>query len=199
MMKKIVYWEGVGDLASRGVKYLSDKIDKKSSEFAIHVKGHELAAWNVHVSAGTGISYATSNRGACHLNGSNPREQNINAMIDSLGLCNFAYFGYGNEGLRELIAAILGIDFSANDLLKTGDRIFNIEKLFNYNEGFGAEDDKLPERFFKEPLSYGKGRGKKLNKIDFYDKRLKRYYMERGWDIKTTKPTKSKLKELEIV
>jgi len=90
------------------------------------------------------------------------------------------------------------LDISITDFDRIGERIFNIEKMFNYREGFGIQDDVLPERFFKEPLSYGKGKGKVLNKDDFYNKRLKNYYIKRGWNPKTTKPSSSKLKELGL-
>ncbi len=198
MMKKIVHRDGVGELASHGVKFLSEKIGKGSSEFAIHVKGHELAAWNVHVSPRTGISYATSNRGACHLNGGSKRSQDRGALLDSLGICRFAFFGYRNDGIRNFINAITGIGYTEADFLKVGERIFNTEKMFNVREGFDIKDDVLPERFFKEPLSYGAGKGKVLTKEGFYRKLLHNYYIERGWDPKTSIPTKSKLKELEI-
>ena len=199
IMKKTIKREGVGEYTSKGVKFLSEMIGKGSSEFAIHVKGHELAAWNVHVSPGTGISYATSNRGACHLNGGNARTQNRGALLDSLGICRFAFFGYRLEGLRKIVNAITGIDYTITDFIKVGERIFNTEKMFNVREGFDINDDVLPERFFKEPLSYGAGKGKVLTKEHFYGKLLHNYYIERGWDPKTSIPTKSKLKELEII
>ncbi len=199
MMKKIINREGVGEYASRGVKFLSEKIGHGSSDFAIHVKGHELAAWNVHVNPWTGISYATSNRGACHLNGGNPKSQDRGALLDSLGICRFAFFGYKNDGLREFVNAITGIDYSSEDFRKVGERIYNLEKMFNVREGFDIKDDVLPERFFKEPLSYGPGKGKVLTKEKFYGKMLHKYYLDRGWDPKTSIPTKSKLKELGLV
>lgn len=197
MMEKITRRDGIGDLASRGVKALSEKIGRDSRKFAIHVKGHELAAWNVHVSPGTGLSYATSNRGACHLNGGSVNSQNNSAIVDSLGICRFATGGFGRDNLRNMLTAITGIDWTEQSFLKTGERIFNLEKMFNYREGFRREDDTLPDRFFEEPLTLGPKKGVVLEKGKF-DEMLTAYYKTRSWDPKTTCPTKTKLESLDL-
>ena len=72
MINKIIKREGIGELASQGVKSLAEGIGKGSKKFAIHVKGQELAAWNVHADPPRNICYATVNRRACHLNGKTP-------------------------------------------------------------------------------------------------------------------------------
>jgi len=81
--------------------------------------------------------------------------------------------------------------------MKAGERVFNLEKMFNYREGFRREDDKLPERFFEEPLTIGSEKGAVLNREEF-NEMLDLYYRKRGWDPKTTKPDKSKLEELGL-
>ncbi len=201
MMEKIANRDGVGDLASKGVKALSKKIGRDSERFAIHVKGMELAGWNVHVSPGNGIGYATSNRGACHLNGWNINVQNTRAMFDAIGFCIMADFFVestpGQDILRNMLFAITGIDRSWESLLKTGERLFNLEKMFNYREGFRREDDSLPERFFTEPLTVGPKKGAVLEKGNF-NQILTKYYQTRGWDPKTTRPTKTKLESLGL-
>jgi len=201
MTKKIAYREGIGDLASKGVKALAENIGSRHSgteKFAIHVKGHELAAWNVHANPGTGIGYITSNRGACHMNGSNAVSQNTNVMHDALGICRFASGGFGgNSGLIKFLSAITGTQYTEEDYLKIGERIFNIEKMFNYREGFRREDDQLPDRFFEEPLTIGDKKGAVLEKDEF-NKMLNDYYESRGWDPKTSKPENSKLENLGL-
>ncbi|MCF6240881.1 MAG: alpha/beta fold hydrolase [Bacteroidales bacterium] len=199
MIDKIAKREGIGELASKGVKTLSEKIGKGSDEFAMHVKGHELAAWNVHVNSGTGISYATANRGACHLNGKNAEGQNGNALKDSLAICFFAtgWGGYDEQQLVDFVNAITGSNWTKDDFFETGERIFNLEKMMNYREGFTAEDDVLPERFFKEPLTVGEKKGAVLVRKE-WEQKMKDYYTERGWDTKTSKPKDETLKKLKL-
>ena len=197
MLDKIASRDGVGDMASKGVKALAREIGKDSGKFAMHVKGHELAAWNVHVDPGMGVSYATSNRGACHLNGRTVEVQNSIAMMDSTGVCLFAQSGFGENGLQNLLTAVTGIDRTQEEYSKAGERIFNLEKMFNFREGFRSEDDRLPDRFFEEPLTMGPGEGAVLNRDEF-EKMLDEYYQTRGWDPKTTEPSKAKLRDLGL-
>ncbi len=196
MIEKIAKRDGVGDLASRGVKELSKEIGRDSHEFAIHVKGHELAAWNVHVDPPMGISYVSSNRGACHLNGRTIEDQNTTAIIDSLGVCLFAARGFGDR-LGHLLNAVTGFEWTAEDFMKAGERVFNLEKMFNYREGFRRIDDRLPERFFEEPLTVGSKKGAVLDRGEF-DSMLGEYYSNRGWDPETTRPSDSKLESLDL-
>jgi len=197
MIDKIAHRDGVGDFASKGVKALAGKISNGSDRFAMHVKGHELAAWNVHVDPGMGISYATSNRGACHLNGRTVEDQNSTAVLDSTGVCLFAQNGFGENGLQNLLASVTGIEWTQEEYAKAGERIFNLEKMFNFREGFRREDDSLPDRFFVESLTMGPGEGAVLDRDEF-NKMLDEYYEKRGWDPKTTKPTKARLKDLGL-
>ena len=204
MIEKIAMRKGIGELASKGVKAVSQKIGKDSEKFAIHVKGLELAAWNVHAYPAKGISYTTSNRGACHHNGDDIDQQNFFAMIDCLGICSFATDrglrrspGLDKDDFANLLRAITGTEWTGDELMKAGERVFNLEKMFNYREGFRREDDKLPERFFEEPLTIGSEKGAVLNREEF-NEMLDQYYRKRGWDPKTTKPDKSKLEELGL-
>lgn len=204
LIKKIANRDGIGDFASKGVKELSEKIGRDSKKYAIHVKGLELAAHNVHVNPDMGLSYATSNRGACHLNGDSVDSQNFNAMIDSINLCVFAsdhgrWFipGIGRDAAGELMKAITGIEWSGEELMKAGERIFNLEKMFNYREGFRREDDSLPDRFFSEPLTIGSEKGAILEREEF-DQMLDDYYKIRKWDPQTTKPEENSIKKLGL-
>lgn len=198
MLARITKRQGIGELAARGVKALSEEIGQNSQDFAIHVKGHELAGWNVHTFPTLGIGYATANRGACHLSGDTPKWQNVRAVADSTGICSFAETEeYGGEIIPQFIGAITGIDRSPEACEKIGERIFNLEKLFNYREGFTRSDDDIPARFFKEPLSIGPKKGAILTRAQF-DGMLDDYYKERGWDLKTSRPGAAKLKDLEL-
>lgn len=77
--------------------------------------------------------------------------------------------------------------------MKAGERIWNLERLFNLKNGFTKEDDTLPPRLLKEPMKQGPNKGM-VNKLD---KMLPEYYKVRGWDAKGV-PTKEKLAELSI-
>ncbi len=197
LIEKITYREGIGDLASRGVKAIASEVGRDSHEFAIHCKGQELAAHNVHANPPRAFCYATSNRGACHLSGDSLGHQNWSAMTDSTGHCLFASGGYGENGIVNLLGAITGQTWDFPSYISTGERIFNLEKCFNYREGFRRRDDALPDRFFEEPLTLGPAKGAALKREDF-EKTLDDYYSERGWDPKTTRPSKEKLTSLEL-
>ena len=198
MLHKIGKMEGVGKLAAQGVKPLAEKIGKGSENFAIQVKGHELAAWNVPAHEKTGISYVTANRGACHLNGGDISEQDGIAMMDSLGACAFAEGWYKDElHYRHFLSAVTGIEWSEEEFDRSGERIFNLEKMMNYREGFDKNDDILPERFYTHKFTTGPKKGAIVDRKEFAG-RLEKYYEERGWDKKTSRPTDEKLEELGL-
>ena len=197
MIRKIALREGVGDLAAKGVKALAAIIGRGSAKFAIHTKGHEFAAWNPHRSWRLAIAYATASRGACHLNSNSAKGQNEYAANDSTGVCLFALDGFGKDGLRRLLSAITGVDWTEEEYQRVGERIYNLERAFNCREGFTREDDTVPDRFFEEPLTYGPHQGAVL-KRDEFEKALSDYYKDRGWDLKTGRPTPEKLRSLGL-
>jgi aldehyde:ferredoxin oxidoreductase len=198
MIHKIAARKGIGDLASKGVKTLTGSIGKESEKFAMHVKGHELAAHNCHANPPRALCYATANRGACHLNGSNIIEQNLIALADSTGLCLFALGGYGMDGklMGKLLSAITGATPNGNPM-QIGERIYNLEKLFNYREGFTRDDDIVPDRFFEEPLTVGEKKGSVL-KRDQFKTMMDEFYTQRGWDLETSAPKPEKLETLGL-
>ena len=73
------------------------------------------------------------------------------------------------------------------EFLKCGERIWNLERLFNNKAGFSRNDDTLPERFFENGG---------IDKTGF-EKSLDEYYQLRGWD-ESGVPTQEKLRELGI-
>lgn len=198
MIHRIAARKGVGDLASRGVKALADKIGQGSHKFAMHVKGHELAAHNCHANPPRAMCYATANRGACHLNGTDINQQNMIAFADATGICLFALFGYGIDGklMGKMLGAITGIDPHGHPM-QIGERIYNLEKLFNYREGFTRADDVIPDRFFEEPLTVGEKKGAVLTRGQFKHM-MDDFYTKRGWDLNTSKPGAAKLKSLGL-
>ncbi len=124
--------------------------------------------------------------------------QNRRAMLDSTGMCFFPTFEPAlEEPMLELLSAITGHEYDKKEFEKAGERIFNLEKVFNYREGFRRTDDRLPDRFFEDAFTIGAKRGAVLDRKDF-EAMLTRYYKDRGWDPESTKPGTAKLKELGL-
>ncbi len=199
LMRKMAYREGVGELACQGVKELSRIIGKGSEEYAIHVKGHELAAWNVPVNSSSwAITYATSNRGACHMNGGNSSRQDGACLRDSLGACSFASSWYRDEvHYRNILSAITGLEWTEDEFNKAGTRIFTMEKMYNYREGFRRADDSIPEKFFINEFTYGDHKGAIVERDEFIEN-LDSYYESRGWNKDTSKPEDDVLRDLDL-
>ncbi|PLX15073.1 MAG: hypothetical protein C0597_09295 [Marinilabiliales bacterium] len=178
---------------------MADEIGHDSHKFAIHVKGHELAAWNVPVNSEYwSICYATSNRGACHMNGGSTDRQNQAALRDSLAACSFASGWYRDElSYAKFLSAITGLDWTEEEIDKSGARIFTLEKMFNYRECFKKEDDTIPPKFFENEFTFGDHKGAIVEK-EVFEKDLLAYYEKRGWDTNTSQPKLETLKGLDL-
>src|SRR5690606_28919555 len=119
--------------------------------------------------------------------------QDLTAVVDSSDICLFSTFALGLPEISEMLRAVTGMDISDEEVLRIGERIWNLEKLFNLEAGFTREDDTLPERLLKEPLKTGPGKGKVVE----LDTMLDKYYEVRGWTEEGI-PTKEKLEELSL-
>jgi aldehyde:ferredoxin oxidoreductase len=173
-------------------------------ELSMTVKKQEIPAYDPRGVQGHGLQYATSNRGGCHVRGymispevlgypekldSQQLEgkpqwvktfQDLTAVIDSLGFCLFSSFPFGADDYRELLNAATGFDMSTDEVMAVGQRIWDMERVFNIKAGILPEEDTLPERFFNEPLPDGPQKGvvSKMREL------LPEYYKLRGWDEK---------------
>jgi len=188
------------------------------SNLSMQVKGLELPGYDPRGVLGLALGYATSNRGGCHLRAymigpeifGKPKLvnrltfsgksglvqviQNLFTAVDSLVVCKFALFSVGEEEWANILSAVTGMDFVSENLLEIGERVWNIERLFNLKEKFTSRDDTLPERFFQED---GKVEGRNIKKDEFFASLLE-YYRFRGWDSDGV-PTKEKLQQLNIL
>ena len=203
----IVEWtkamgEGKVELAKKmaqGSANLCESYD--AAQYSMSSKRMELPAYDARAIQGIGLNYATSNRGGCHVRGYTispevlglPEQadrtetegkaalvkifQDLTAVIDSLGLCLFTSFALGAPEYTALYNAATGSNLSVEELLEAGDRIFNLERLFNKDAGMVQSDDSLPTRLIEEPVSNGPSKGM-LSKLD---EMLPAYYAERGW------------------
>ena len=221
LLKKIVKREGIGDVLALGTRRAAEKIGRGAEKYAMHVKGLEIPAYEPRGAKAHGLNIATSTIGASHMTGYGMQElfgipeqvdrfvvegkgaltrqnQDKTATYDSLIVCGFpACFGWiSPEIYAQLLVAATGIEEfgDVTYLIKAGERIYNLERLFNMREGLQRKDDYLPERFIKEPVPDGASKGQ----IFEMDRLLDDYYQARGWDIKTGVPTKAKLEELDL-
>lgn len=207
--------EGIGKYLSMGSKRLAEKYGHP--EIAMQVKGLELPAYDARGFKGMSVAYATSNRGGCHLRcytvgpegvatpfainrfetkGKSPivkLYQDNTAMIDSMGVCLFTSFALNPDLYAQYLSAVTGVEMSGEAYLKRGERIWNIERLYNNREGFSRKDDILPERILNEPYNSGKSKNSTVN----LQSMLEEYYKVRGWNEQGV-PTPDKLKELEL-
>jgi len=214
IIEDMAHMRGLGAEMSEGSKRLAERYG--APELAMQVKGLELPAYDPRGAQGHALGYATSNRGGCHLRSyligpevlgspvlvdrdrSDGKAdlvmlyQDISAAMDCMVVCRFTNFAWPIDVYAEMISAGTGIELSGRDLLKVGERIYNLERLFNIREGITGKDDTLPPRFFK-PLPEGNSR----NRVVHLDEMLKEYYKLRGWD-KDGKPTKDTLKKLDL-
>ena len=174
-------------------------------ELSMSVKGQEFPAYDPRGIQGMGLTYATSNRGACHLRSYTVASevlgipvktdplvtegkaglvmafQDATAAFDSSGTCIFTTFAWSLGDLAPQIdAACEGGEagWSVERLAELGARIWNMERLFNNAAGFTAKDDDLPARLKTEPAQTGPAKGL----VSGIDKMVPEYYKLRGWD-----------------
>jgi aldehyde:ferredoxin oxidoreductase len=209
------YRRGFGDEIAEGSKRLGDRFGHP--EVFMGVKGQEFPAYDPRALQGMGLGYATCNRGACHLRAytvaaevvgaptpMDPRAtegkaqltadmQNASTAVDATGLCLFLTFGNTLSDLTPLVAAATGIDYTDEDLLRAGERIWNLERLWNQRAGIDASQDRLPKRMLEEAIPAGPAAGQ----VSRLAEMLPEYYRVRGWT-PDGRPTKAKLAELGI-
>lgn len=170
-------------------------------EISMSVKKQEMPAYDARAIQGIGITYATSNRGGCHVRGymispevlglptqldrtvTNEKAawaktfQDLTAVIDSMGHCLFTSFAMGAKEYTDLLNAATGTNYTEAEVLEIGDRIYNIERMFNKAAGMKPEDDRLPKRLLQEPVANGPSEGM----VSQLPLTLPQYYEARGW------------------
>jgi len=191
---------GMGLELGLGSKRLAAKHGRP--ELAMQVKGMEIPAYDPRGAQGMALSYATSNRGGCHMRGYMIMPEilghpvfldrfstagkpeivalfhDISAAVDSLVLCRFLQFAMGISTFAEMLRVVTGLDFSDDELMTIGRRIYTLERLYNNRAGFGRADDTLPPRFFREEFQTGSSR----HRVVHLEEMLDNYYSVRGWD-----------------
>lgn len=209
---------GIGELLAKGSHKMARHFGHP--EFSMSVKSQEMPAYDPRGIKGMGLAYATSNRGACHTKAFTVAFEVYNApysdyrleykgkdklvkdiqdyqsVVDASGTCSFGRGVYNIEVYAELLNALLGFDYTPSELLLAGERIWNIEHVFNMKAGWDKDTDTLPRRIFESRIKTGASQGEFYNRKEF-EKLLENYYALRGWS-KTGIPGKDKLQELGI-
>ncbi|MBU2455003.1 MAG: aldehyde ferredoxin oxidoreductase C-terminal domain-containing protein, partial [Proteobacteria bacterium] len=212
----------LGILLSKGVRQAALDIGNTSEKIAMHTKGLESPAWGPRGISGMALALMTADRGGCHQRGftvsyelskewnNHPLDplspegkalmvahlQNYSAGTDTLVKCDFGSFGISKETYARLLSAATGKTYSPDVFIETGERIWNLVRMFNLAQGMDASTDTLPRRFVEEPLPDGPGKGHRISKKDMaYMKQ--EYYKTRGWD-ENGVPLDKTLKRLRI-
>ncbi|MBP1714143.1 MAG: aldehyde:ferredoxin oxidoreductase, partial [Deltaproteobacteria bacterium] len=219
LVEMIIAQEGIGQILSQGTLAMAKAFGRSADE-AAQVKGLEMPMHDARAFHGMAISYATGPRGACHLKGDQynvdlgnmvleymilPSErlssegksegaakyQSLKDLFDSLTLCKFAPLT--PTQICEMLNAITGWEFGPKELLAAGDRSINLKRAISNRLGLNREHDKLPQ-ICATALEDGTTAGIKPD----MEKMLKGYYLFRGWDWATGRPSKEKLLELGL-
>ena len=106
------------------------------------------------------------------------RFQDLMAVADSLKICKFAIsVGTRVEELAEWLSMVTGWDVSTDEILRTGERIFTLKRLYNEALGMNRKDDTLPERITGQPRATGES----ADTLPDLGRQLDEYYRFRGW------------------
>ena len=131
--------------------------------------------------------------------------ENLQMVYNCLGICERQPIGqcYSHELAAQLYNAATGFNVTPEEMIKLGERVYNLYKMNNVREGFSRVDDKYPEKWVR-PLVKD---GKEIQIADYFGKPMGRqeleqilddYYDERDWDLERGVPTPEKLEELGI-
>lgn len=202
-------------IAVRGTK--SIRVAKQKEFLGACLKARAAMKANPAKAQGIGLEYAASNRGGCRVRGymTSPEIlgipakidplvtegkaatlkifQDLTAVVDSVGICLFTTFAIGLPEISEMFRTCTGIEYTDEEVLILGERIWNLEKIFNLECGFSKTDDALHLGLLHEPVTEGSSKGKTSELSTM----LSEYYSVRGWDQEGV-PTEEKKKELSL-
>ncbi|MCX7679698.1 MAG: aldehyde ferredoxin oxidoreductase C-terminal domain-containing protein, partial [Spirochaetes bacterium] len=220
LLDLIAHSKGEGQYLKEGSFRYAQRMGK--IEASMTVKKLELPAYDPRGAYGMALAYVTSTRGGCHLRAypisheilrkpiATDRfsfsgkariikiSEDLNAVVDSLTACKFIFFAATLEEFALALKGVTGIPATAQDLLRAGERIYYHDRVMNALNGFSADDDDLPERFFILPGSSGDGIEIPPIDREAFLKARAAYYKNRGLD-ENGMPTENKMKELDLL
>lgn len=205
LTKAIAHRRGIGDLLAEGSNKTSLVIGKGSEKLLVTGKGLEIPGYDPRGLKGTGLAYATSSRGACHMNhhiqtvelhgmwrgrpidretydnkaGLVKWLQDFTTFTDCLVTCRFLRPLADDYNIYlEMLKLACGYEISPDEAGLIGERVFNLERLYNVREGMGRQNDSLSYRITCEPITNGPSKGSTLD----LDLMIDEYYSLRGWN-----------------
>lgn len=212
-----------GELLADGSRAAAKRLGK-GEEYAIHIKGMELPAYDIRGSKGVALAFAVAFRGGDHLTAGvygteyggawwkfeavDRRSlrgkgfevkfhEDLMALYDALGVCKFSRHIFFLEAFPGMVAAQLGLELTMAELLTVGERIYNLARAFNVREGFSRKDDHLPHRVMADPIPAGPSAGDRVS-YEELQKLLDDYYEARGWNREGV-PLKARLASLDLL
>jgi aldehyde:ferredoxin oxidoreductase len=215
LMEEMGHRRGFGEIAAQGGYRLAERYGHP--DLFMGVKKQAFPAYDGRGAQGMALGYATSNRGACHLRGYTisvevfgiPKKmdpfvtagkpevsklfQDVAAFVDSTGICLFTTFGIGADDIHPMLEHATGAGYTLEECLKVGERVWNLERLFNLKAGISGKDDTLPPRILREGIPEGPAKGM----VGKLPEMLPEYYRLRGWDAQGV-PSRKKLRELAL-
>jgi aldehyde:ferredoxin oxidoreductase len=212
--------EGFGAHLAEGARSLARRFGVEDE--AVQVNGLEIPYHDPRGASGMALVYATSPRGACHnqsdyflvdigqaegslgiiyfpaLAGSEKagnvaRHQNWRTVFNSLVMCIFS--NIRPQSIVELVNAACGLDWGIADLLRVGERGWNLKRAINNRLGLTRINDRLPKPLLKP---YNDDPNQETSRVPDLEAMLEAYYQARGWDPNTGYPTRQKLIELNL-
>jgi len=217
LLELIAARRGFGDVLAEGCQRIAARYG--ADDLAIHVNGLEPAAHDPRALSGMALVYATSPRGACHMQGDMyvvdmgltipevgifpggrfktrskasvvTNVQDWRTLYNSAIMCVFV-----NPTAPVLVKLLSEATGWSSDIVwwqRTGERIFALKRALNNRLGVRRGNDRLPERMLI-PMSNGsRGRTPRMDIL------LEEYYEHRGWDWRTGKPSREKLISLGL-
>jgi aldehyde:ferredoxin oxidoreductase len=204
MLDRIAHREDeLADHLANGPNHLEEEFDAEDN--SLTVKGQSIAAYDPRTLKGMAIGYATSNRGACHLRGYTPAAeilgipeqvdphehegkgelcatfQDLHAISDSFDICKFNAFAEGIEEYVLQYNGMTGRDVTEEELIQTGERVYNLERYYNNLVGFDGSDDDLPGRFVEGHEDAIPAQGGNEGGLAELEEMKEEYYEVRDW------------------
>jgi len=199
LLERIARREGLGDIFADGILRVEKEFGLE--DLAVHVKGMEPAAFDPRFSKGMGLSYAMSERGACHMRSTfyKPELSGLidpditlgkGAMVvdwenrlciqDTLIYCRFYRDLTPWPYITDVVNAVVGGHYSIEDLAHLANRIVSETHEFNRRRGFGPEKERLPRWITERPLPAAGGAELTISEADLQVMR-EDYYAARSW------------------
>lgn len=207
-LRLIAERRGIGRLLSEGTRIAAARIGQGADEFAPHVKGLEIPGYEPRALQTMALGFAVGTRGADHnrsgayqvdfseqVDRLNPGEESVRlaieteneaAVMDSLILCKFlrGVFDDRFAAMARMLSLVTGWDCDADELRGTAERIVTAKKVYNVQQGWTPEEDRLPRRFLNTPLPEGpngSGSGGACLSEEGLRERIRAYNLARGW------------------